>query len=185
MHSTPSRRFFLTARKFAFLIAITVLLFSNVCGANNNFDTFIDSGNKALEAGDFQTAVSEFTKAIKIDPNFAGAYSSRGDAYYELDDYNKAIADFTKAIKINQNFAEAYNGRGKAYRHLGDYNKAIADFTKAIKIDPNYGNAYEGRGLVYYRLGDYNNASKDARKACDLYDCILFYLMKDKNLLRK
>ncbi|MDR2905967.1 MAG: tetratricopeptide repeat protein [Helicobacteraceae bacterium] len=190
-HSTahlaePSRRhFFLTARKFAFLIAITALFFISPPSqiAADNSSAF-NKGVEAVEAEDYHTAVSEFTKAIKIDPNSAGAYGGRGLAYRELGDYNKAIADCAKAIKIDPNNAFAYINRGVSYADLGDYNKAIADYTKAIKINPKYALAYYGRGFAYGRLRDYEKATKDARKACELGDCRLFNKMKENNLLR-
>ena len=61
---------------------------------------------KAL-AGEFDTAIDDFTEAIKFDPNCADAYYNRGWCRYEKGDADPAIEDFSKAIKIDANRADA------------------------------------------------------------------------------
>ena len=37
---------------------------------------------------------------IKLDPNYAGAYHIRGEAYEAKRDYTRALADFEMALKL-------------------------------------------------------------------------------------
>ena len=67
---------------------------------------------------DYQLAIDNYTKAIKIDPDYVKAYYNRGLAYKELENYKNAIADYTRAIKIDPDFANAYDGRGTAMWYL-------------------------------------------------------------------
>ncbi|MDR1985725.1 MAG: tetratricopeptide repeat protein, partial [Treponema sp.] len=55
-------------------------------------------------------AIEDFNAALRIDPNYAAAYSNRGRAYYYKRMYDRAIEDCTAALRINPNhgFAEAY-----------------------------------------------------------------------------
>ena len=62
--------------------------------------------------------MADFTKAIKIDPDYSTAYYNRGLAYNILENYKNAIADYTRAIKIDPDFANAYDGRGTAMWYL-------------------------------------------------------------------
>ena len=39
-------------------------------------------------------AIADYTKAIKLNPNYADAYYNRGVAKSNLQDYDGAIADF-------------------------------------------------------------------------------------------
>ena len=57
-----------------------------------------------------EDAISDYTKAIEINPLYAHAYNNRGTCYYQhflgilLDDLGRkedAIKDYTKAIEIN------------------------------------------------------------------------------------
>ena len=75
---------------------------------------------------------------IRINPDYAKAYDSRGVAYGLKGEYDKAIADYTAAIRINPDFAYAYNNRGLAYEELGEKAKAATDFAKAkeLGVDP-------------------------------------------------
>ncbi|MEI7813040.1 MAG: tetratricopeptide repeat protein [Ignavibacteria bacterium] len=45
---------------------------------------------------DYARAIADFTKAIRIKPDYAEAYFGRGLAKYDLNDYNGAIAELDK-----------------------------------------------------------------------------------------
>jgi len=89
------------------------------------------------ESGQYQKAISYFTKAIELNPKYAETYCNLGKAYAGLGQYPKAISDYTKAIELNPEFAVACNNRGVVYADLGQYPKAISDYTKAIELNPN------------------------------------------------
>jgi tetratricopeptide (TPR) repeat protein len=151
-------------------IAPTALIALYLCASIPLFgasaaEKAFNQGLNAYIRDDFQGAIRHFTQAIKIDPNNAIVYNSRGKAYKNLGDTSKAIADYAQAIKIDPNYANAYNNRGNVYANLGDISRAIADHNQAIKINPDYALAYYNRGLAYYNLGDYNKAIVDYAQA--------------------
>jgi len=127
---------------------------------------FIDSGYEYSCKGDNDRAITDYNKAIKLDPNNPEVYYLRGIVYYERKDYDRAIKDYNKAIKINPKVAMIYNNRGKAYEFKGDNKKAFEDYNKAIEIDSNYVIAYINRGNLYaisegtlnMAIDDYNTA---------------------------
>jgi tetratricopeptide (TPR) repeat protein len=125
-------------------------------------------GNEAHNLKEYKRALSEFNKAIELDPKYAFAYNNRGVAYYDLKDYNMAIQDYDKAIEIDPRSSSAYCNRGLSYYGLKDYKRAISEFNKAIELDPDYSSAYTARGLVYYESNDYNMALQDYNKAIEL-----------------
>jgi tetratricopeptide (TPR) repeat protein len=55
--------------------------------------------------GDYDRAIADSTQALRLDPNFANAYSNRGNAYLRKRDYDRAIADYEAALRINPNDA--------------------------------------------------------------------------------
>lgn len=117
---------------------------------------------------DDERAISDYTKAIELDPNDAYPYHHRGLAYYRKGDYSQAISDHAKGIELDPNNASAYYNRGLAYYKKGDFYPAIADFTKAIARNPDHAKAYYGRGLAYSKKGDRARASADRAKAKQL-----------------
>lgn len=102
-----------------------------------NYNLFY-KGFKAIENGDYQSAVKYFTDYIRENKENANAYYNRGYVYDELGEYSKAISDLTKAVEINPIFAEAYCTRGVVFYKLNEYSKAILDYTKAMSINPNF-----------------------------------------------
>ena len=106
----------------------------------------------------YSEAITEYDKAIALDPKNAYAYYSRGYAYGKKGQHDQAIADCTKAIEIDPRLAWAYNNRGLIYGKGGQYDQAISDFTKALEIDPKFALAYNNRGNVYRNKGQYEEA---------------------------
>ncbi len=114
-------------------------------------------------------AIEAFTSAIALDPNYAKAYTNRGNAYYNKGQHDRAIEDYNKAIALKPDFLGLiYNNRGSAYGEKGWYDRAIEDFNKAIQLDPNDAEAYNNRGVAYDNKGNMGRAISDFQKACDM-----------------
>ena len=82
------------------------------------YNVKIESSQKFFESGDlhynlkeYQKAIADYTKVIKLNSNYAEAYFYRGIAYDNLGEYQKAIADYNKAIEVEPNDANADNIR--------------------------------------------------------------------------
>ena len=104
--------------------------------AGDNSYYFNRAYDKA-ERGDNYGAISDYTKAIEIDPNDAEAYYNRGNAKSDLKDYYGAISDFTKAIEIDPKDKSAYKNRGVAKEEIGDLKGACDDWRQTVFLFPN------------------------------------------------
>ena len=125
-------------------VAVTIILVIAIGTAfwfvSPTADTAIAANNQGLiynNNGEYDKAMSAFTKAIELDPNFALGYSNRGWVHIKLGQYEQAIADCTKAIELDPSLALAYNNRGWAYIESEQYEQAIADLDKAMELDPD------------------------------------------------
>ena len=90
-------------------------------------------------AGLYEQAVTEFNKAIELDPEYAMAYNNRGNAYWNKGNFDGAIADYDKAIELDPECAEAYGNRGFVYYLEGELTKAISDLEKCIELSNDPG----------------------------------------------
>lgn len=133
----------------------------------------------------FDEAISDYNKALQINPNFDFAYQGRAKINYLKSNYSQAITDLTKAIKAVP-FGKDISGnpelaslqqmslsissqfRGIVYYVEGEYTSAIDDFNKAIQYMPDFEYCYYFRGRAYERLGNHNQAVSDYNKAVEI-----------------
>jgi len=99
--------------------------------------------------GDFDEAITYYSEAIRIQPDYINALFQRAYAYGQTSRYNKAITDYTKVLKIIPYQTSALVNRGTMYAYKKNYNKAIADYTEALGINPYLASALYGRGLCF------------------------------------
>ena len=101
-------------------------------------------GLSAMDKGDFDKAIKDFTTAIELKPDFFGAYNNRGVAYREKRDFDKAIQNYDKAIEIKPRLAEAYiTAAVSLYGEKRDFDTAIQNYDKAIELKPDFAEAYQ------------------------------------------
>jgi regulator of sirC expression with transglutaminase-like and TPR domain len=115
----------------------------------------------------YKNALSDFDKALELNPKYGNAYHGRGNAKSGLGDYAGAIIDFDKALELDESVM-LYSDRGNAKSGLKDYAGAIKDFDKTIALFPNADGAYFNRGNAKKDLNDYAGALKDYSKALEL-----------------
>jgi len=153
----------------------------------NFADAYLKRGIAYGEKGLYDNAISDYNKAIEIDPGNANAYFERGIVYGKKDLCDNAISDYNKAIEINPRYANAYVARGHFYIPEGLYDNAISDYNKAIEINPRYADAYLVRGIAYGVLkGLYDNAISDFNKAIEIDPGHAFaYFMRGHNYALK
>jgi tetratricopeptide (TPR) repeat protein len=152
----------------AALAACTQLIASSVYGGHVLAVFYYDRGLEYKNRGDIDRAISDYNKAIELDPTIGAAFDARGDAYEERGEVERAIKDFDEAVRLNPNDAFAFGHRGIALRQRGDHDRAIADFSEAVRLDPEYAEGFSYRAIENAERGDYDRAIVDFNKAINL-----------------
>ncbi len=96
---------------------------------------FQNKANASFVMGDFDAAITNYTKAIELNPKEPTIYFSRGMAHFNKKNFNPAIADFDKVIELDPTESMAYYNRGVAHENVGAFEKSLADLTKAVELD--------------------------------------------------
>ncbi len=89
---------------------------------------FNNRGILRYELRNFLGAISDYTRAIEIDPQSAVSFNNRGNAYESHGEPDKACRDFDRAIELDKNLFDAYLNRGLTLTRLGKDTEAEKDF---------------------------------------------------------
>src|SRR5438270_10880196 len=115
--------------------------------------TYYNRGSILAEsARNYPEAIDQFDKAIAFNPNFADAYSSKGNCLEKLKRYEDALVAYDKALSIRPDLETAWLGRGNVLRNLKRYDEAFATYDKALSVKPDLEDAWVGRGDVFTDL---------------------------------
>ncbi|MCB8945304.1 MAG: tetratricopeptide repeat protein [Ardenticatenaceae bacterium] len=140
----------------------------------------------ASQAGDYATAVADYTELLQVTNDAASVYVSRAIAYQGLavssetavpdngslntqEDFNiKALADYNSAIQLDDENANYYLWRGVAYHSLGNIDQAQLDYEAALDIteatdttplnETGQSQALTGLGWIEYSKGNYERS---------------------------
>ena len=129
---------------------------------------FFSIGFLHAEQQENDQAISAYTQAITLYPEFSEAFNSRGLLQTILEDYDAAILDFDEAIRLKPDFAEAWYNRANAKRTLKEHEDAIADYDEAIRLSPDSAGVYHDRGVSKRALGQHQEAIADFDEAIRL-----------------
>jgi tetratricopeptide (TPR) repeat protein len=170
----------------ALLFVIGALFFSGCStskGYNKYADQFFAQGDAWFKKGEYDRAIEDFTKVLKMAPGGAEnsvVYYNRGLAYYKNREYERAILDFDRALELTPKGGKAesqavtpkvefelfniYKARGDAWFYKGGYARAIDDYSVALKFGEQreeLPSVYNGLGWAWLQRGEYERAIKD------------------------
>jgi tetratricopeptide (TPR) repeat protein len=115
--------------------------------------------------GDYDSAIRDFSEALRLDPNATFVLSERALAYSKKGEFDRAIEDLTRAIRAQPRVMNYYFMRGGMFFKQNIFDKSILDFEKAFELAPNgpyvlvwLGNALSAKGDMTQALRKYELA---------------------------
>ncbi|HSM72607.1 MAG TPA: tetratricopeptide repeat protein [Anaerolineales bacterium] len=123
-------------------------------------------------------AIDFFNNALKIDENYAMAYTGLADCYTTLaflefmaphEAHPKARQAAEKALSLNGRLAEAHTSLGWIkFMYDWDWEGAEKEFKKAISINPSYASAHHFYADYLKAMGRFDEALTEIEKAQEL-----------------
>ena len=114
-----------------------------------------------LAKGEYDKALADCDKAIRLDPKYGRAHYNRGMTCFHQGHYDQAISDLSEAIRLEPRSARNYVGRAAAWTLQRKYDQALSDCSEAIRIDAAFAMAYSGRAYVWHMKRNYAKAISD------------------------
>jgi tetratricopeptide (TPR) repeat protein len=137
-----------------YLFSTTLLLLSFKLFSQNEIE-YYNKGNAQVQYQNYAEAIQLLTNAIGLKPDFADAYTLRGDCYYNLKDFQKAIRDYEKDNTLKKN-RSSYN-LACVYALTGKKTEAFTT------LEANLGSEYKMRMSHVLEDSDLESLRGDAR----------------------
>jgi tetratricopeptide (TPR) repeat protein len=96
---------------------------------------YFEEGKMLQEKWRYKEASKKYERAVKIDPEYAEAYSNLGYTYRKQGMPDKAVRTYKKAIRLDPKLAAAHEYLGETYAEMGKYDLA----EKQLQILQNLG----------------------------------------------
>jgi regulator of sirC expression with transglutaminase-like and TPR domain len=145
---------------------------SNVIADFNNVSALVVAHNTRglalMEVGRFSDAVDDFTFVIKREPQIAGFYDNRQNAFRRSGRLDDALRDANEAIRLAPTYSFVFRGRANVYNDMGQYDLAVSDYDHAIQLAPDDGGLFIDRGKVLRTQSKFDQSISDFTHALDL-----------------
>ena len=127
-----------------------------------------NQGNTLIEAGEFESAISAFDRALANRNDFAQAWTNRGFAQGKLNRHPEKFSSCVRATEVAPEFAEAWNCRGLALFDLQQYESALEEYNRAIAVDADFYRGWFNKGQVLLRMGRPREAIEATRQVLQI-----------------
>ena len=172
-------------KKYGFFIMLALLFFATDISAQSA-KKFYKTAQTFEKSGNYGDALTNYTKALEIDPEFVKAYVARAKIYEGQEKYADAIKDYERASSLKPDNEMYYYHMADNYFKLGKYEQCIEKTKKVIELSKKYVDAYVLQAKALIALDKTGEAEKVALKAFDLeknYET--FYLLGEIYYLQK
>ena len=129
---------------------------------------YYNEGNALIEAGEFESAIFAFDRALAHRSDFAQAWTNRGFAQGKLNRYPEKFSSCVRATDAAPDFAEAWNCRGLALLDLEQYESALEEYIRAIAVDADFYRGWFNKGQVLLRMGRPREAIEATRQVLQI-----------------
>ncbi|MFQ5786922.1 MAG: tetratricopeptide repeat protein [Thermodesulfobacteriota bacterium] len=124
-------------------------------------ERLLNKADNFKEAGRFDEALNELSKAMRIAPHDPDVYLSIALTYDCMGDFDHSIKYFKNALHLSPEDSYLWTQFGVTLSRMGRNNVALEIFQHALTLDPDYTFARWNRALTHRALGCYEDSISD------------------------
>ncbi len=110
--------------------------------------------------GRYQEALTEYEKAVAIDPRFAPVFNQLGYTHAAMGDFAKAILQFERYAALNPGLPNPIDSVAEMNMLAGNLDVAAAKYREALALKPDFFNSCVGLAYVYSLKENYREARR-------------------------
>jgi tetratricopeptide (TPR) repeat protein len=160
--------FFMTARQLNYWQNSETLFGRAAQVTTSNYVAFSNHGQALFKQGRIDEAITEYERAIALDPTLDAARLGLGEALMQQGKYDDAIVQFTSVLELNPENSAARLQVGVLRGRQGKYEEAVAAFSELLRRNPDDLAAHNNLGNVLTLQGNHQEAVKHFEKAVQL-----------------
>jgi tetratricopeptide (TPR) repeat protein len=111
-----------------------------------------------IQIGSLQDAISQYRKAIEIEPGLPGIHVELGQALLTNGKIAEAIKELEAELALNPNDVQAECKLAYIFKLKGELDAAYSHYTRAVQLDPNQVEAQAGLAEVLTAKGQSEKA---------------------------
>eukprot|EP01006_Ploeotia_vitrea_P001658 TRINITY_DN105334_c0_g1_i1.p1 TRINITY_DN105334_c0_g1~~TRINITY_DN105334_c0_g1_i1.p1 ORF type:complete len:558 (+),score=85.03 TRINITY_DN105334_c0_g1_i1:61-1734(+) len=140
-----------------------------------NMELYHDKGNCFLQLDDFNSAVDEFEKYLKMEQPVYDLLVKTGKACLDAERFDRALELLNSAMEINDKDPYVLYNMGELHERIGDTAKATEYFGKVHAADNDFAKPYLERAAI-------EEKEENLALALHLYESILKVLPTDAKI---
>jgi len=117
---------------------------------------------------DRDVALSEFRRALELNPNDETAHHLYGEYLIRIGSANEGMRELSAALKLSPASIANNQDLGTAYYATRQYDQAIKQYRKTLQMDPNFAACHVFLGMAYAAKGMHAQAIAETEKAIAL-----------------
>ena len=113
-------------------------------------------------------ALVHLETALRLQPNFAGAWAELGNIRKELGDLAAAEQAYRQALEFSPSLEGVYYNLGNVYQAAGRHAEAVAQYRETLSRDPEFTDAHNNLGQAFEQMGRADSARFQYRRALEV-----------------
>jgi tetratricopeptide (TPR) repeat protein len=132
-----------------------------------------DEGRTLTVSGNYTGAISVYSQAVTLDPEYYEAWNGMADAFNRNGQFNDALAASNRSLEIHPDYVNGWINRGQILYNIGYqyedvahdmvnadflYSEQLHAFEKAVSLEPNNAEAWFNKGYALAGMRRYDEA---------------------------
>lgn len=120
------------------------------------------SGIEKQDGGDIDGAMTDFERALELQPDLTEAHLMLGVGYYYKKDDTRALEEYDKYLAVIPDNFHAWSNRAAVFLRIGDLAAARADIDRALALNADDPELLENRVVIAREAADWKSVISDS-----------------------
>ncbi|GEM_PF-6008064 len=117
------------------LLLSTGLISNSIAQESDPAVLFFKNGEGFRAQGEYESAITEYEKALAIDNTRPIIFYWKGISHYQLKEHEKGVESLEHAIDLNPNYNQAYNALLQGYTEVANMTKVVETLSRMAYVE--------------------------------------------------